>query len=134
MVTRLINKCEYECSDAALETLDTLHELEQSVSDETKMSLMINAGHVTRSDEYSDEELFNLEMSYYEKYEALTQSLDRGGLKVPADNACQWTLFCFIMFVVVKDEVCRESLLNLFLLVAETYSFQMVKKTCTQVV
>ena len=33
-------KCQYELNDTALETLYTLHELEQSVSDKTKMSLI----------------------------------------------------------------------------------------------
>ena len=54
--------CQYVLSDATLETIDTLHELVQSVSDETRMSLIHIAGNLTRSDEYSDEELFNLDM------------------------------------------------------------------------
>ena len=49
----------------------TLHELEQNLSDENKMSLIQIAWYVTRSDEYSDKEPFNLEMSFYEKDGAL---------------------------------------------------------------
>ena len=48
-------KCWYELSDAALETLETVYELEQSVSDEIKMSLIHIAAYVTRRDECSDE-------------------------------------------------------------------------------
>ena len=57
----------------------------------------------------------------------LVISLDRGGLNVPSDCACQWTFFCFIMFNTVKDKVCRRSLCNMFMSVAEFYSFNMAK-------
>ena len=65
---------------------------------------------------------------YYEKYGHFTVSLDRGGLNVPFDCACQWTFFCFIMFNTVKDKVCRRSLCNIFMSVAEFYSFNMAKQ------
>lgn len=67
-------------------------------------------------------------MTYYEKYVSFTQSVDCGGLIVPSDNACQWTIFCFTIFALVKDKVCGRCHSIILLLVSETYSFQMLKK------
>ena len=33
-------------------------------------------------------------------------ALDRGGLVAVGDKLCQWTIFCFIMFDHVKNNVC----------------------------
>ena len=71
------------------------------------MSLIHIAGYLTRGDEYSDQELC-------ENYGDFTQSLDRADLKVPADSAYQWTIYCFLMFAVVKDKVCRRFLSNVY--------------------
>ena len=38
-----------------------------------------------------------------------------------------WTCFCYIMFHTIKDNVCRESLSNILSMVAERYTFGVIK-------
>ena len=106
--------CSYVLCEEGSEIFGNLSELEQSISLETKMSLVYIAGYVTRKDkELCENELLAQTNLYYEKSGHFTVSLDRGGLNVPSDCACQWTSFCFIMFNTVKDKVCRRSLCNI---------------------
>ena len=116
------------CEEAS-EVFDNLPELEESIPLEIKMSLLYIAGYVTRKDkELTGDELLGQTSFYYTKYGKFTDSLDRGGLNIPSDYASQWTFFCFIIFNSIKDKVCRKSLCNIFMLVAEFYSLNMVKR------
>jgi len=119
-------RCGYWMDEKASETFDCLEQLKDTLSHATKMSLVHIAGYVTRKDDEIDEEqLLNETTFYYQKYGEFTNSLDRGGLKVPTDSACQWTFFCYLMFNVVKDKVCRTSLANLFMVVSDMHTFNM---------
>ena len=90
------------------------------------VALVYVAGYVTRKDgTLSEEHLLDLTTFYFQKYGDYTHSVDRGGLNVPSDNACQWTFFCYIMFNTVKEKVCRLSLTNVFMSVSDFYSFNM---------
>ena len=89
------------------------------------MSLVHIAGYVTRKDVPTEEELFNTTTFYFKKYGDYTKSMDRVFLNVPTDKACQWTVFCYLLFNAVKDKVCRKSLANLFVLVADMHNFGM---------
>ena len=81
-----------------------LEELEESVSFENKSSLVYIAGYITRNDLELDERTRLGQTSFYfEKYGEFTKSMDRGVLNVPSDRACQWTIFCYILFKTVKD-------------------------------
>ena len=91
------------------------------------MALVHVAGYVTRNDDVTDDDLFEGDMKYYRKYGAFTQSIDRGGLNVPSDTACQWTFYLFIMFNAVKYRVCRTSLSKLFMMISDSYGFNMKK-------
>ena len=51
--------------------------------------------------------------------------MDRGGLKIPTDSACQWTFFCYTMFQYVNSKVCRKSLSDIFIKISEFYDFDM---------
>ena len=103
--------CSYVLCEEGSEIFDDLSELEQSLSLETKMSLVYIAGYVTRKDkELCENELLAQTNFYYEKYGHFTVSLDRGGLNVLSDCAWQWTFFCLIMFNTVKDEVSRKEI------------------------
>ena len=46
---------------------------------------------------------------YYEKYGAYTQNLNRGGLKIPEDSICQWSIFSYIMFEFRLQEISNEN-------------------------
>ena len=92
----------------------------------TKMSLVHIAGYVTRNDEALDEDhLLDVTTFYYQKYRDFTKELDRGGLNIPSDSSCQWSIFCYLMFNQVKHSVCQKSLSNLFMVVSDMHTFNM---------
>ena len=96
----------YTLSEEGSETFANLQNLESSLPDKTKMALVFIAGYVTQTDsQASENELLVNTSCYYEKYGEYTDSLDRGGLIGPSDNACQWAFFGFILFHTKKDHV-----------------------------
>ena len=100
--------------------------MEPFIPTDTKLFLVHIAGYVSRNDKALDEkEFFGQAKFYFAKYGLFTKRLDRGGLKVPTDQACQWTFFCFMLFQAVKTEVRRKSLNNLVKDVSEFYNFNM---------
>ena len=105
---------------------------EDSISIVVKQTLVHIAGYVTRHDsELTEDELLGQTTFYYQNFGQYTKSLDLGGLNVPSDIACQWTFFSFILFDRVKERVCRFSLINLLMYVAEFYSFDGIsRKNC----
>ena len=60
------------------------------------------------------------------------KNMNRGGLKVPDDACCQWTILCYIMFYAVKDVACLNSLIKIFALVSKSYSFDITDIQCRQ--
>ena len=108
------------------ETLDSIEQLEASVSVETLKALVYIAGYITRHDpELNEDSSLDVTMFYYERFGGYFKDLDFGGLKVPTDNACQWTIYVYILFSVVKDSVCRTSLCNLAISISDTFKFHM---------
>ena len=122
------DKCGYLMDENASYVFDSLDCLEDNIVRETKMSLVHVAGYVTRNDFVTESELFDTTAFYFEKYGDYTKLLDRGGLNIPTDDACQWAFFCYIIFNAVKDSICRKSLCNLFMLVSEMNDFGMRKE------
>ena len=123
------SKCGYLLDEKSSEVFDALETLEEKLCTETKMSLVHIAGYVTRKDSSATEsQLLDVTTFYFEKYGNYTKLLDRGGLNVPTDAACQWAFFCYILFNAVKESVCRTSLCNLFMLVSEMKKFNMQKE------
>ena len=83
------------------------------------MSLIHIAGYVTRNDKKrNDYVLLDQTAFYYQKYGQFSKFLDSGGFKIPTDNSCQWTFFCFVTFQVVKDHVCRKNLSSIFMIIS----------------
>ena len=119
------DQCGYLLDDKTAQVFDELAAHEEKIEEETKISLCHIAGYVTRHDILTDDELFNTTTFYFKKYGTYTKSLDRGGLKIPSDKACQWTFFAFIMFNSVKNLVCRKSLANIMMMISEAYNFEM---------
>ena len=58
---------------------------------------------------------------YHEKYGDFINDVNRGGLKIPGDSFCQWTIFSYIVFHEVVNDCCRTC--NLLMMMAEFYSF-----------
>ena len=121
------SKCCFSLDEVTCEIFDSLTKLVENVDEETKMALVHVAGYVTRNDDVADDDLFEVDMKYYRKYGTFTQSIDRGGLNLPSDTACQWTFYSFIMFNAAKYRVCRTSLSKLFMMISDSYCLNMKK-------
>ena len=99
--------CRFFLDENSAEIFDGLPELESSVSEDTKMVLVYIAGYIAGNDSGSSEEkLLNETTFYHRKYGQYLDAMDRGGLDIPTDNTCHWSVFCFILFNAVKEKVC----------------------------
>ena len=120
------DRCTFRMDEEVAEIFDNLQELENSITIDTKKSLVHIAGYATRKDsELSEDDLLNVTTFYATKYGSFTDKIDRGQLNIPHDRACQWTFFCFILFNAVKDKVCRKSMGALCSQVSDHYDFGM---------
>ena len=109
--------------------MDSVEELEASVPVDSKSALVYIAGYVTRKDtELYDVSVLDRTTFYHEKFGGYTDSLDRGGLNIPSDKACQWTVYSFIVFNVVKELVCRKSFTKIALILLDVYEFGMEER------
>ncbi|GFO34545.1 group XV phospholipase a2 [Plakobranchus ocellatus] len=86
-------KCVVHWTHEMCEMLEELPNMEHSVKDDVKYSLVYIAGYVIRK----DKEVLEDSCSYFEKFGIFTLSLSRGGLLQAGDSACQWTIFCHMM-------------------------------------
>ena len=117
------SKCGFLLSEDMCDVFDKLPELENDLAMDTKMALFHIAGYIVRKDEVSDHTF-----SYHEKYGNFTDDLNRGGLQIPGDSACQWIFYCYIMFHEVVNAVCRTSLCNLLMSISDFYGLNMQRK------
>ena len=130
-VSHACSQCDYTLDEGGVAAFDHLEELEDGIKEETKISLVHIAGYVTRRDqgqlrvlsENDDDD--GTTFFYFERYGEYTREMDRGGLHKPTDSTCQWVFFCYIMFVAIKESVCRLSLSRVFDEVSDTYHFSM---------
>ena len=102
---------------------DNLPELENNLPRDVKAGLVYIAGYVVRIDEDTPGTQY-----YYSEYGDYTAEINRGGLKIPADNVCQWSIFSYIVFHEIVNKVCRKSLCNVLMLLSEFYELNMDKK------
>ena len=79
--------CSYTMEEKASSVFDNLPQLEESIPDDAKSSLVYIAGK--RQSTVTDLEDTSL---YYQQYGAYTEALNRGGLTIPMDSVCQWVL------------------------------------------
>ena len=125
----LCKLCSYRMSDTALEVFESLPSLENNLAFDEVQAIVYVAGYVTRKlesvDLPSDSTFF-----YYKKFGSFTQHFDRGGLNISNDSACQWCVFCYLLFAAVKKNVCQHSLTNIFQYVSEYYIFGMEVFQC----
>ena len=87
------------------------------------MVLEYIAGYIMRNDSVSPEMLLNEKSFYHQKYQKYLDAMDKGGLNVPTYSICWGSIFCFILFIAVKEKVCRNSFCNLCAIVSEYYDF-----------
>ena len=121
--------CSYALDEKGTEIFDNLVKLEESLTLETKMSLLYIAGYVTRNNmEQSEEELLGVTTFYHQKFGLYTDKIDCGQLNIPTDTAAQWTFLSFIMFNTVKENVCRNSLSSILMMISEYYSLGINKQ------
>ncbi|GFO14770.1 group XV phospholipase a2 [Plakobranchus ocellatus] len=119
-------KCVVHWTHEMCEMVEELPNMEHSVKDDVKYSLVYIAGYVIRKDKEEVED----SCSYFEKFGAFTLSLSRGGLFQAGDSVCQWTIFCYMMFQSVWEKVCRNSLNEIFIEISQNYGFKMDKHHC----
>ena len=110
------------------DVLENLPDLKVHISEQAHMSLVYIFGYVCRTESEEDRESETLHYTMKKVWNIYMRNMDRGGLKVPNDKCCQWTVFCYIMFETLKDSRCRKSLSKIFHLVSETYDFGMTEK------
>lgn len=117
------SNCQFELRHSAegCETVDNIERLEPSLPRECKQAMLYIAGYVTRKD--TDEE--GQTHFYYAEFGQYTDTLDRGGLNVPSDRACQWAIYSYMVFNVVKDSVCRLSFMRITMALSEMFEFGM---------
>ncbi|GFN97236.1 RNA-directed DNA polymerase from mobile element jockeylike [hydra vulgaris] [Plakobranchus ocellatus] len=82
-------KCVVYWTHEMCEMVEELPNMEYSVKDDVKYSLVFIAGYVIRK----DKEVVEDSCSYFEKFGTFTLSPSRGGLVQAGDSACQWTIF-----------------------------------------
>ena len=117
--------CSFLLDENSAEISDGLPELESSVPSTKKIFVYI-AGYTTHNDSGSSEEkLLNETTFYHQKYGQYLDAMGRGGLNIPTDNTCQWSIFCFALFNTVKEKVCKKSFCNLCMMVSEYHDFEM---------
>ena len=117
-------KCGYLPNEAVCDMLENLPELERYLDIDTKMSLVYISGYICRQDDDNDDDTYFI----YEKFGDFVRDINRGGLKIPGDMICQWTIYSYIIFHEVVKETCRTSLCNLLMMIAEYYGLNINKK------
>ena len=116
--------CSYSLSEEQCKVFNSLLQLEETFSCDVKLTLVYIAGYVTRKDKSNANDTFN----YVEQFGRSTLGLDRGGLIIPSDSICEWVYFCYIIFYSVVKDVCRNSLCDIFLDIAERFMLEVEKK------
>ena len=75
--------------------INNLDSYVDKLSAETYSSLLYIAGYVFRKDSDIEDDTF----FHYETYGRFTSMLDRGGLKLPGDTACEWVFHSLLHMV-----------------------------------
>ena len=116
------SSCGFMLTEDMCTIMDNLPKFADRMSEDTKMALIYIAGYIVRKDYIEDT------FKYHQKYGAFVNDLNRGGLTIPGDSACQWSLSCYVMFREVANYTCRKSLCNILMIISEFYGFNMERK------
>ena len=86
-----------------------------------RMSLVYIAGYVVvRSD--------GGHLCVLQEVWSFFNDLNRDGLKIPEDSACQWSFYSYVMFREVVLSTCRISLCNILMVISEFHELNMERK------
>ena len=116
------SSCGFMLTEDMCTIIDNLPKLEDRMSENTNMALIYIAGYIVRKDYIVDT------FKYHQKYGAFVNDLNRGGLTIPGDSACQWSFYFYVMFREVANYTCRKSLCNILMIISELYGFNMERK------
>ena len=92
------------------------------------MALMYIAGYVARHDNDVDDT-----MDCMEKYGEYLREINRGGLKLPGDTVSYWVFYSYIMFLHLKNSVCRVSLCNIMMIISDFYCLENIERKHGQI-
>ena len=121
----LCENCFYRPTEDECDMISNLESCLETLSDETKSSLVYITGYVFRRDVDEEDDTF----LYFNKYGTFNITINRGGLKIPGDTGCEWTFMCYVLFNFVGvSKICRYSLSCLFLDVAFLRDFTSIKR------
>ena len=93
--------CSYTMDEKASSVFDNLPQLEESIPDDAKSSLVYIAGYVVQKRQSTVTDFEDTSL-YYQQYGAYTEALNRGGLTIPMDSVCQWVFFCYVRVMITK--------------------------------
>ena len=74
-----------------INNLEGIHE--KDLSSETLAGIVYIAGYVIRHDPLTEDT-----SDYYEKYGSFLKEINHGGLRIPGDSTCTWTMYCYAVF------------------------------------
>ena len=117
----LCENCKFVMDNNSIEVFDNLPTLEISLPIDVKETLVYIAGYMVRKDESKDGTFI-----YFEKFRDFTEELSRGGLAKPNDTSRQFVFFSYILFREIMH-VCRKSLCNALMVIADIYSLNVEK-------
>ena len=106
------------------EVLDNLYDLEEQLSDNTLNAMVYIGGYIENKQAKSNEDT----TFYYDRYGQYLNNLNRGKLTIPDDSTVQWIVYCFIFFVTLSTEVCRNFLLSQFISISNKFNLSMNTK------
>ena len=109
-VGHLCKKCEFMPDDSSISVLDNLEVLEKSLSEDVVMAMVYIAGYLSTK---VDDECLDTTL-YYEKYGEYFKTLNRGGLCIPKDTFCQFTIFSYVAFQSFEKDAYRTSMKKIF--------------------
>ena len=116
------SSCGFMLTEDMCTIMDNLPKFEDRTSEDTKIALIYIAGYIVRKNYIEDT------FKYHQKYGAFVNDLNRGGLTIPGDSACQWSFYCYVMFREVANYTCRKSLCNILMIISEFYGFNLERK------
>ena len=118
--------CDYKLCVDGSEIFDDLENVWRCLFNYIKMVLVYIAEYITRKDNQPRKCETHF---YYKKYGKYTNFTERGKVKLPSHHICLWLLFfCFILVHTIKEKICYEPLINIFMLFTEFHFFNMEKK------
>ena len=112
-----LRKMQFRIKRTHCELIDNLEGIhEKDLSFETLADIVYIAGYVIRHDLLTEDT-----SDYCEKYGSFLKEINRGGLRIPGDSACSWTMYCYVVFHEVNQTTCRKSIAEIFFSISEKY-------------